>query len=50
MADMGTREYPLLDQVRDPVQLRQLDEAELPQLAADLRNFLIDSVASSWES
>ena len=47
MADMGTREYPLLDQVRDPVQLRQLDEAELPQLAADLRNYLIDSVASS---
>ncbi|NNL95479.1 MAG: 1-deoxy-D-xylulose-5-phosphate synthase [Xanthomonadales bacterium] len=44
---MSTSKYPLLDQVADPAQLRELDESDLPQLAIDLRNFLIDSVASS---
>ncbi len=39
--------YPLLDSVDTPEQLRQLDEAQLPQLADELRNFLIDSVAET---
>src|SRR3569833_1721625 len=36
--------YPLLDTVHDPEHLRALPEAQLPQLADELRRFLIDSV------
>src|SRR3569832_824258 len=36
--------YPLLDTVHDPEHLRALPEAHLPQLADELRRFLIDSV------
>jgi 1-deoxy-D-xylulose-5-phosphate synthase len=36
---------PLLDQVRTPDDLRKLDAAQLPQLAAELRQETIDAVA-----
>ncbi len=38
-------DYPLLDQVETPAQLRELMPAELPALADELRHFLIDSVS-----
>ena len=38
---------PLLDRVRVPGDLRQLDEAELPQLADELRSELIDAVSQT---
>lgn len=44
---MNTDKYPLLDQVTTPVELRQLDESQLPQLASELRAFLVDSVSKS---
>lgn len=37
--------YPLLDTISDPAQLRQLDRNELPQLAEELRSFLVESVS-----
>jgi 1-deoxy-D-xylulose-5-phosphate synthase len=37
--------YPLLDLIRDPADLRALDRASLPQLAAELRAFVLQSVA-----
>ena len=37
--------YPLLDTIRHPAQLRALDRKQLPQLAKELRNFLVDSVS-----
>ncbi|HEN46901.1 MAG TPA: 1-deoxy-D-xylulose-5-phosphate synthase, partial [Mizugakiibacter sp.] len=39
--------YPLLSRIDDPTQLRVLPEAELPALAAELRHYLIASVATS---
>ena len=39
--------YPLLDTINSPADLRQLDETQLPQVATELREFLIDSVASA---
>ncbi len=39
--------YPLLETIETPGQLRQLAAAELPQLAAELRKFLIHSVAET---
>ena len=36
---------PLLDAVNDPADLRRLDRAALPQLAEELRTFLIESVS-----
>src|SRR5688572_23146941 len=36
---------PLLDRVRNPHDLRALDDAELPQLAAELRQETIDAVS-----
>ena len=38
--------YPLLDPVRLPADLRQLQESQLPQLAQELRQFLIQSVST----
>jgi len=38
---------PLLDKVRIPEDLRKLSEAELPQLAAELREELIDAVSQT---
>lgn len=37
--------YPLLDTISDPTQLRKLDRRHLPQLADELRTFLVESVA-----
>ncbi|MEZ0231922.1 MAG: 1-deoxy-D-xylulose-5-phosphate synthase [Methylophilaceae bacterium] len=39
--------YPLLDTINSPEQLRLLDRKELPELAAQLRTFLIDSVSQT---
>ena len=39
--------YPLLEAVDDPAQLRALDRKQLPQLATELRAFIVDSVAST---
>src|SRR3954469_15194586 len=36
---------PLLDRVKTPEDLRKLEEAELPQLAAELRQETIDAVS-----
>ena len=37
--------YPLLDTIEHPAQLRQLDRKQLPQLADELRTFLVESVS-----
>jgi 1-deoxy-D-xylulose-5-phosphate synthase len=39
--------YPLLETVDDPADLRALDRKQLPQLATELRAFIVDSVAST---
>jgi len=39
--------YPLLDQIHDPAALRRLDREALPQLARELRAFLLASVAQT---
>lgn len=38
---------PILDAIDFPAQLRQLERTQLPQLAAELRAFIIDSVAKT---
>ena len=35
---------PLLDTVDSPQDLRRLDKKQLPQVAAELREFLLDSI------
>ena len=42
-----THRHPLLSAIDDPADLRRLPEAQLPQLAAELRGFLIDSVSQT---
>lgn len=44
---MQNKVYPLLDQISFPADLRAIDEDLLPELAGELRNFLIDAVSSS---
>jgi 1-deoxy-D-xylulose-5-phosphate synthase len=39
--------FPLLERVNTPDDLRRLDEAELPQLAQELRRFLIETVSKT---
>ncbi|MGB4812765.1 MAG: 1-deoxy-D-xylulose-5-phosphate synthase [Methylophilaceae bacterium] len=39
--------YPLLETINSPVQLRALERGQLAQLAAELRAFIIDSVAKT---
>jgi 1-deoxy-D-xylulose-5-phosphate synthase len=39
--------YPLLDTISTPAQLRELDRKQLPQLADELRAFLVESVAKT---
>jgi 1-deoxy-D-xylulose-5-phosphate synthase len=39
--------YPLLDTISDPAQLRELDRKQLPQLAEELRDFLVESVSKT---
>jgi 1-deoxy-D-xylulose-5-phosphate synthase len=44
---MNSELYPLLSTIGSPADLRELDEDQLPQLAAELRRYLIASVATS---
>ena len=44
---MGDKQSTLLERIEFPADLRKLDEAELPAVVAELRDFLIDSVARS---
>jgi 1-deoxy-D-xylulose-5-phosphate synthase len=37
--------YPLLESINDPHELRKLDRKQLPRLTAELRQFLLESVA-----
>ncbi|MFZ2855655.1 MAG: 1-deoxy-D-xylulose-5-phosphate synthase [Rhodocyclaceae bacterium] len=37
--------YPLLDTISDPADLRKLERRQLPQLADELRSFLVESVS-----
>ena len=39
--------YPLLDTVNSPAELRLLERKQLPQLAQELREFLIESVSKT---
>ncbi|MCC6915738.1 1-deoxy-D-xylulose-5-phosphate synthase [Nitrosomonas sp.] len=39
--------YPLLDRIEIPAQLRTLKRSQLPQLAEELRSFLVESVAGT---
>ncbi len=39
--------YPLLSKIDSPADLRQLPEKMLPQVCAELRNFIIDSLANN---
>ncbi len=42
---MTTSRYPLLTRIDDPAQLRALPREQLPPLAAELRAFILESVA-----
>lgn len=42
---MGDTNYPLLNTIELPQDLRQLPESQLPQLADELRRFLIEAVS-----
>ena len=44
---LAQNKYPLLYPIESPQDLRQLGEAELPRLAAELRTFLIESVSQT---
>ncbi|HEY2815753.1 MAG TPA: 1-deoxy-D-xylulose-5-phosphate synthase [Casimicrobiaceae bacterium] len=39
--------HPLLESINDPAELRRLDRADLPQLARELRAFLLNTVAQT---
>ncbi len=39
--------YPLLETIDDPAQLRRLERKQLPQLAAELRSFILESVSAT---
>ncbi|MFO1320063.1 MAG: 1-deoxy-D-xylulose-5-phosphate synthase [Burkholderiales bacterium] len=39
--------YPLLDTIADPADLRRLDRRRLPQLANELRSFIVESVSKT---
>ena len=39
--------HPLLDRINSPADLRALSTSELPQVAKELRDFLVESVAST---
>jgi len=44
---MNEQHYPLLSSINSPADLRQLDEESLPEVADELRRYLIESVATS---
>ncbi len=39
--------FPFLEKINDPAQLRAIDRAQLPQLAKELRAFVLDSVSKT---
>ena len=39
--------FPLLESIDDPAELRCLERAQLPQLARELRAFLLNAVAQT---
>lgn len=41
----NNKNYPLLSQIDDPRALRELDAEQLPEVAAELRGFLIDTLS-----
>ena len=47
MTEKPTSTYPLLERIDAPEDLRRLDEAQLPQLADEIRRFLIESVSKT---
>jgi 1-deoxy-D-xylulose-5-phosphate synthase len=47
MVPMNEQRYPLLGSIDSPADLRLLDEELLPQVADELRNYLIESVSTS---
>lgn len=44
---MNSQDYPILNSIDGPADLRKLDEDQLPQAADELRRYLIESVARS---
>jgi 1-deoxy-D-xylulose-5-phosphate synthase len=44
---MDIEKYPLLDRILAPADLRELDEDQLPQVADELRDFLLQAVSKS---
>ena len=44
---MNIGKYPLLDGIITPADLRKLDESQLPQVASELRAFLLETVSRS---
>jgi 1-deoxy-D-xylulose-5-phosphate synthase len=44
---MNEQQYPILSSINSPADLRQLDEELLPQIADELRRYLIQSVSTS---
>ncbi len=44
---MNAEKYPLLDQIITPAELRKLDEDQLPQVADELREYLLQAISKS---
>jgi 1-deoxy-D-xylulose-5-phosphate synthase len=44
---MNKEKYPLLENIAIPADLRKLDEEQLPQVADELRTYLLESVSKS---
>jgi len=44
---MNAEKYPLLEKIITPANLRELDEDQLPQVADELRGYLLESVSES---
>ncbi len=42
-----SQKYPILAQIDSPADLRELDESSLPELAQELREFLLESLATT---
>lgn len=44
---MNNEKYPLLDQIITPADLRKLDQEQLPQVADELREYLLQAISKS---
>jgi 1-deoxy-D-xylulose-5-phosphate synthase len=44
---MNAENYPLLGRITNPADLRQLDEEQLPQVADELREYLLQAISGS---